>query len=199
MISDITERRRAEELVLQTNDELNRQARQLNDLNDALWRSFNSKNEPLTGGNGPRQLDDPGRLATLARTRLMDLLPMEAFDRFTRLGAVSLKVPVCLISLVDARRQCFKSAQDLPEPWASRRETPLTHSFCHHVVTSGLPLVVNDATQHPVVCENLAIRDHGVAAYLGVPLTTPDGFTLGSFCAIDSQPRQWTDADRTTL
>jgi signal transduction histidine kinase len=37
----------------------------------------------------------------------------------------------------------------------------------------------------------LAIRDYGVVAYLGVPLTTDDGHTLGSLCAVDSQPREW--------
>ena len=81
--------------------------------------------------------------------------------------------------------------------WASRgppRATPLSHSFCQHVVISGQPLIVTDARHHPLVCDNLAIRDLGVIAYAGVPLLDPTGAVLGSLCAIDTAPRQWDDA-----
>ncbi len=138
---------------------------------------------------------DPARIAALERTGLMDG-PFEApFDRLTRLAGKILRAPVTLVSLVDGRRQFFKSARGLPEPWASRRETPLSHSFCQHVVRSAGPLVVPDAREDPLVRENLAIRDLGVIAYLGAPLTTGEGHTLGAFCAIDGQPRAWTDLD----
>ena len=80
---------------------------------------------------------DPARLAQLSRLRLLDTPPEEPFDRLTRLAARTLGAPVALVSLVDDRRQFFKSAHGLPEPWASQRETPLTHSFCQHVVTSA--------------------------------------------------------------
>jgi GAF domain-containing protein len=45
------------------------------------------------------------------------------------------------------------------------------------------------------VHQNLAIPELGVVAYAGMPLTTPDGQTLGSFCAIDTQPREWTEEE----
>jgi GAF domain-containing protein len=93
------------------------------------------------------------------------------------------------VSLVDADRQFFKSALGLPEPWATRRETPLSHSFCQHVVATGAPLRVEDARDHSLVCDNLAIPELGVVAYLGMPLATADGQVLGSLCAIDTEPR----------
>jgi Histidine kinase-, DNA gyrase B-, and HSP90-like ATPase len=52
----------------------------------------------------------------------------EAFDRFTRLASVILNTPVLLVSLVDRDRQFFKSSIGLKEPWASSRQTPLSHS-----------------------------------------------------------------------
>ncbi len=58
---------------------------------------------------------------------------------------------------------------------------------------------VADARSHELVKDNLAVCDLGVIAYLGVPLTTPQGQTLGSLCAIDGQPRVWTAEDRTIL
>jgi len=52
--------------------------------------------------------------------------------------------------------------------------------------------VVSDAREHPLLKNNLAIRDLGVIAYAGAPLITPDGNVLGTLCAIDHQPRHWT-------
>lgn len=132
------------------------------------------------------------RLAALQRTGLLDTPREETFDRLTRLASRTLHVPVVLVSLVAADRQWLKSAVGLPEPWASQRQTPLFHSFCQHVVASGEPLVIPDARDHPLVCDNRAVSELGVVAYAGVPLVTSDGLTLGAFCAIDGQPRAWT-------
>jgi len=144
-------------------------------------------------------VQDETRLDALRRTGLLDTPPEEVFDRLTRLVRRLLGAPVVLVSLVDADRQFFKSALGLPEPWATRRETPLSHSFCQHVVATGAPLTVEDARQHPLVRDNLAVAELGVAAYLGMPLATVDGHVLGSLCAIDTAPRAWTAEDVETL
>ena len=123
---------------------------------------------------------------------MLDTPTEEAFDRLTRLAARILDTPVALVSLVDEDRQFFKSCVGLPMPWALQRETSLSHSFCQHAVTSGEPLVIEDAREHPLVRDNLAIPDLGVVAYAGIPLITPDGHPLGSFCVIDAKPRAWT-------
>jgi PAS domain S-box-containing protein len=141
-------------------------------------------------------LKDPARLDALRRSGVLDSPPEEAFDRLTRLAAKSLRVPVALVSLVDSDRQFFKSCVGtLPEPWHSRRQTPLSHSFCQHAVISGRPLVISDAREHPLVRDNGAIADLGVVAYAGVPLALSGGRVLGSFCVIDDKPRQWTDEE----
>jgi GAF domain-containing protein len=132
------------------------------------------------------------RLAAVQRVGLLDTPPEESFDRLTNLARRILKAPVALVSLVDGNRQFFKSCAGLPEPWLSRRETPLSHSFCQHVVASGAPLVVEDARRHPLVWSNLGIEELGIVAYAGMPLATSDGHTIGSFCVVDTQPRAWT-------
>ena len=139
------------------------------------------------------------RLTALYNTGLMDSAPEERFDRLTRLVSACLATPVALVSLVDTQRQFFKSAFGLPEPWNSQRETPLSHSFCQHVVHQAAPLVVDDALNHPLVADNLAIPDLGVQAYLGMPLLSADGAVLGSLCAIDSKPRHWTPQEKAIL
>lgn len=134
---------------------------------------------------------EPGRLAALQDTGLLDSEVTPSFDRHARLAAEVLNAPVALVSLVDADRQFFKSCLGLPEPWASQRESPLTHSFCQHAVVSREPLIVDDAREHELLRDNLAIRDMGVVAYAGIPLIDEDGHALGTLCVIDSQPRHW--------
>lgn len=138
---------------------------------------------------------DPERLAALADSGLLDSPPEAALDRFTRLVAEVLDVPVALFTLVTPDRQVLKSSVGV----GGLRETPLTHSFCRHVVDDGAPLEVVDARAHPRVQDNPAIEDYGVVAYLGMPLTTPRGERLGALCAIDHQPRQWTGRDHGVL
>ncbi len=136
-------------------------------------------------------LENPARLAALQTVALLDTPTEEAFDRLTRLAARFVNAPVALVSLVDANRQFFKSCVGLPEPWNSRRETPLSHSFCQHNRVAGHPLIIEDARTHHLLKDNLAIVDLNVIAYLGIPLVTSDGYVLGSFCVIDSKPRGW--------
>lgn len=136
-------------------------------------------------------LRDPARLAALLRARVLDTEPEPVFDRLTALASRLLDVPVALVSLVTDDRQFFKSCIGLPQPWATDRETPLSHSFCQYAVGTNAPLVVEDARTDPVLTTNLAIPDLGVVAYAGMPIRSKDGQALGSFCVIDSKPRSW--------
>lgn len=117
----------------------------------------------------------------------------DSFDRIAGLVRRTLRVPTALVTLVEPTRQVFPGAVGLPEPWQTERATPLTHSFCQHVVADAAPLVVGDARNDPRLADNLAIDDLGVIAYAGMPLTDRAGTVIGSLCAIDSEPREWTD------
>jgi serine phosphatase RsbU (regulator of sigma subunit) len=135
-------------------------------------------------------LADRERLRSLQRV-CVGAEPDEAFDRFASLVKRLLGVPVALVSLVDDQHQYFPGQTGLPEPWGTKRETPLTHSFCQFVVIEGRPKVFPDARIYAQVRDNLAIPDLGVVAYAGMPLTDGDGRVLGSLCAIDTTPRAW--------
>jgi GAF domain-containing protein len=142
-----------------------------------------------------QKLEDPARLAAIEGTGLIGVKEDPVLHRLTRLAARSLDAPVALLSFVGADRQFFASSWGLPEPWASDRGTDLLHSFCQHVVVSNQPLLVTDARKHPLVQANRAIEDLDVIAYMGVPMNDSEGNTLGSFCVIDHEPRQWKAAD----
>ena len=140
-------------------------------------------------------LNRPDRLAALRQTALLDTPPEEGFDRLTRMAARLLGASTSLIALVAADRQFFKSAIGLPEPFASQRVAPLSFSFCSTVVSTGEPLIVEDARRHPLLRHSPAVRELGWVSYAGVPLITRDGHVVGSFCVVDRMPRLWSERD----
>lgn len=146
-------------------------------------------------------LDYESTTALLHELDLVDGPPEDVFDKFTRLVAGTTGAPVALVSFIEegADRQYFKSALGLAEPWASRRQTPLSHSFCRHVKQTDQMLEIEDARCHPLVRDNLAIADLGVIAYLGAPIRDQFLRPVGSICAIDVAPRAWARADRDVL
>ena len=142
---------------------------------------------------------DPERLAALRRLVLLDTGPTDAFDRLVRLTARTLQAPIALLTLVDVDRQYFKASYGLPEPLASARETPLSASICQYAVALGAPLVVCDSRVEHWLDDNLAVSEFGVRAYAGVPLVTEDGHAVGTLCALDLEPRDWTDTELANL
>lgn len=146
-----------------------------------------------------RDLADPARLAALAATGLMDSLPEDAFDRVVRLARQVTGVPVGLFSLIDDRRQFFKARTGLNGANAAICETPLNSSVCQYVVTADRPLAVGDLRSHPLLRQNAAVSGLGMIAYLGVPIHAPGGHVIGSLCAVDAVPRDWSEAQLSAL
>jgi formate hydrogenlyase transcriptional activator len=146
-----------------------------------------------------KELDDPTRLAALKRTSLLDTPSEEAFDRLTRLAAFVLRAPVAIVTLLDGEQAFLKSCFGVPEPLASERRTPVSHSFCRLAVESGAPCCVSDGRQDPRVRDNALVTTLGLVAYAGVPLTTSEGFNLGTLCVLDSAPRDWTPGEMEAL
>ena len=138
------------------------------------------------------RLRDPGRLAAVRRTQLLDSPPEPSFDHFTREASTRLGAPISLVTLVDEDRQFFKSVHGRPEP----RQTPLSESVCKYAVLHREAVVIDDLCDHAELQEAV---DQGVRAYCGAPLTTSDGHVLGALCVLDSRPREWTPDQVRTL
>ena len=141
-----------------------------------------------------RNLSDEARLAAVRRTTLLDTPPEEAFDRLTRIAAELIDAPVTFISIVEEHRDFYKSCYGFDATLSRKREITGT-TFCHYAIASDVPLVINDTAAHPVYSQVPTVRSLGVAAYVGIPLKLSTGEVIGSFCAIDSQPREWSDRD----
>ncbi|WP_269541494.1 GAF domain-containing sensor histidine kinase [Cerasicoccus fimbriatus] len=142
-----------------------------------------------------QSLDDPERVADLEETGLLKLKNEESFQKFTRIAAALVDVPVSLVSLVSTDHQHFVACEGLTGDVAEKARTPLSHSFCQYVVCEGRSLIVEDARKDPRLCDNGAIEDLNVIAYLGVPIRSGRFNVLGSFCVIDTKPRKWSDEE----
>lgn len=144
-------------------------------------------------------LRSPSRLDALRTSRLLDSPRDGDFDQLTRLAATLLRVPNALVTLVADDRQYVKStsADEPGSPHGTGSSQPLEMSFCKYTVASGEPFVVEDAREHPLVRDNVAVAN-GVRAYAGIPLEAA-GQPIGALCVIDTKPRRWTSDELDTL
>lgn len=149
----------------------------------------------------PDAVLDPGRLAAVAATGLaangIDEQTDAAFERLARLAAIILEAPLAFLTIVDEEHAWYRAAVGLPTDAA--RCGAVEGSFCKYVIASQEALVVSDARSDPRTRGNPAIDDMGVVAWAGHPVIDAEGQVLGSFCVVDTVPRQWTDAQLESL
>ncbi len=138
--------------------------------------------------------DEDKRQAALQKLDILDSDPDERFDRITRLAAATFDVPIALVSLVDGRRQWFKSCYGL-----AAGETSREMSFCAHAILNKEVMVVNDALVDPRFADNPFVTgEPRVRFYAGFPLSLSDGSRVGTLCVIDTRPRDF-DATKVDL
>lgn len=131
--------------------------------------------------------DEEARALALERYDVLDTAPERPFENIVSLVEQTLRVPMCAVSLVDRHRQWFKAQRGLDVS-----ETPRDISFCTHAIKQPDAFVVNDAIVHPTFKDNPLVTDEPyIRSYLGIPLRTPEGYQIGSLCAIDTEVRAW--------
>jgi anti-sigma regulatory factor (Ser/Thr protein kinase) len=139
--------------------------------------------------------DETARLAALRRYRILDTQPEQAFDDLVLLASQICGTPIALITLLDEKRQWFKSRTGI-----SATETARSISFCAHTIQGRELFVVPDTLADERFRENPLVVDAPWARfYAGSPLITHDGHTLGSLCVIDRVPRTLTPEQRVAL
>ncbi|MBL7925685.1 MAG: PAS domain-containing protein [Bacteroidia bacterium] len=128
------------------------------------------------------------RLAVLSQFNILDTAPEREFTQIVELASAILEMPISAISIIDEDRIWFKAQKGI-----GVKQVPLAISVCKFALDNPtLVKVVHDTwedasfSKHPMVTNNPYMR-----FYAGVPLQTPDGFTLGTLCAMDSKPRSF--------
>lgn len=136
------------------------------------------------------------RLLALQQYCVLDTAPETEFDHLTALGATLFQAPMAIISLVDKERLFFKSRTGLSDTQAAR-----VSSFCTHAIMGEGSMVVLDATTDSRFRTTpLVVGSPHIRFYAGAPLRTQEGLQLGTFCIMDTEPREaFTEAQRRSL
>lgn len=138
---------------------------------------------------------EAARLDAVRRYDILDTPPDGAFDRVTALAARLFKVPIAIVSIVDTDRIWFKSHHGT-EAGAIGRDPGL----CASAILQHDPYLVTDARRDPRTMANpLVAGELGLRFYAAAPLTTHDGFNLGTLCVLDTSPREVTGEELQTL
>lgn len=127
-----------------------------------------------------------------------DPIAVELFERQTQLASQLIHSPISFVTIINDQKEQTLGLVGSASPLASISEPPPTSVFCQHVILTGEPLIIENVFEHPLVKENPVAADSGKLSYLGVPLTTQSGHTIGSFCLVDVEIRQWTEEEITT-
>lgn len=137
--------------------------------------------------------DENERVSALYEMKILDTPPEERFDRLSRLASQMFGVPIAYVALLEGERQWFKSACGLGD----LRETPRETSLCSHTILSEDPIICPDTFDEPRFVDNPYVQGApNLRFYMGHPLTTPEGYRVGTFCVADVSPRAVTDAER---
>ncbi|MDQ1620369.1 MAG: phosphoserine phosphatase RsbU/P [Actinomycetota bacterium] len=136
--------------------------------------------------------DEDARMAAVRRYDILDTPPDGAFDRIAGAAAALFDVPIGIVSIVDTDRIWFKAHVGLDDVTEIDREPGL----CASAILGDEPWVVTDAGTDPRTLANpLVAGEFGLRFYAGVPLTTGDGYNLGTLCVLDTEPRNVTETE----
>jgi predicted signal transduction protein with EAL and GGDEF domain len=143
----------------------------------------------------PVLADEIDRLEDLYAMKVVGTDAEERFDKFTRLAATILDVPMAAISLVDADRQWFKSGHGI-----AIREMPRDISFCGHAIAEASIMVVPDARDDlRFIANPMVIGEPGIRFYAGAVIRGPNGKPVGTCCVLDRVPRRISEKDLSAL
>ncbi len=143
----------------------------------------------------PKIDDEFGRQRALDVMNVIDTPKEPEFERITKLVKSIFDAPIVAVTLIDRRRQWFKSLQGLDVD-----ELPRDVAFCDHTIRQAHCFKVEDATKDPLFSSNpLVTAEPGIRSYLGAPLKTQDGYMLGALCVIDYKPRTFTKEQEAML
>jgi PAS domain S-box-containing protein len=143
-----------------------------------------------------KKTDATNRINALEPYQILDTLPESEFDNITRLAAYLCDASISLITLLDDKRQFFKSHYG----W-DVRETPIEQSFCAHALHAGKDLLaINDARKDKRFAKNpLVTGKPRIVFYAGTPLVTPEGVAIGTLCVIDSETKTINEGQQEAL
>lgn len=139
-------------------------------------------------------VNEAERLAALALYQVLDTPPEFAFDAVSELAAEICDCPVAIVSLMDDRRQWFKSKYGLPTDFT---ECPREITVCNSTLSANDLIYVPDLTANDRFKHLGVVTDEPhLRFYCGMPLISREGYALGTLCVVAFEPRELRPAQR---
>ena len=137
------------------------------------------------------------RLKELKQYQILETAPEISFDEITQLAASITDAPKAMINLIYKDEQWSKSILGLSE---NLQRLPRSKSICQYTIHEStvfeIPDLLNDSRTKdlPYVKGGSQLR-----YYLGAPLRTPNGHTIGALCVLDYEPRKATEKEKKNI
>lgn len=131
------------------------------------------------------------RFDAVTRTNLLDSEAEDRFDRYTQQVKDYFKVSSSIVALIDDHRMFLKSVIGPIE-----QNLPREITFCNATIRNAGPLIIRDALEDDRFSANpLVVGKPYIRFYAGYPLRGPGGWTVGTLCVIDQEPREFSQHD----
>jgi GAF domain-containing protein len=137
----------------------------------------------------PMPDNEKERIEAVHKMAILDTEPEVRFDDLTKEAVEKIHVPISTITILDSKREWFKSYQGL-----SKREGERAISFCGHALLAKNIFFVEDTLKDPRFADNPMVIGHPfIRFYGGIALVDhKTGHYIGVFCVKDTKPRTLT-------
>jgi GAF domain-containing protein len=142
----------------------------------------------------PLPPDEADRLAALDAYDVAGLTTADSFERLTELAARQFDARFAFVGLVDAHEERFVSCYGAEWESLPRQDTVCTYALLDADVT-----VIEDVAADPRFATNDVLPSLDIRSYAGAGLTAPTGETIGMFCVLDDEPREFPVDERESL
>jgi GAF domain-containing protein len=140
--------------------------------------------------------DEELRLKALRYHTTLNELPDRFFNHLANIVARTFNTSIALVSIVEEDTVFFKGNVGMEEVNQTERGV----SLCSLAVLDPEPTIFTDTLKEPCLLSNpLVAGEFGLRFYAGAPITTPEGFHIGTVCIVDKVPREFSDQDRKLL
>lgn len=139
--------------------------------------------------------NDIERLKALISYDILDTPEEESFDNLAKLVSIICNTPAAIISFIDDKRQWYKAKIGTTES-----EVPYEETICQYVVVDGdLLEISNTLKDQRLIGHPHVYKEDGVRFYIGVPLFSDNGHTIGTVCTFDGIAKKLSEEQKNAL